>query len=104
MIRRPPRSTLFPYTTLFRSLVTPPSDTARSGIALARQPVVQLQDAAGNPVSGAGTQVTAAIATGGPALSGGHPIATDAGGRPAFTNPTITGVARVWPPPLSPPP
>src|SRR5258708_32059633 len=23
MIRRPPRSTLFPYTTLFRSLVTP---------------------------------------------------------------------------------
>src|SRR5258708_13037144 len=25
MIRRPPRSTLFPYTTLFRSLVTMPS-------------------------------------------------------------------------------
>src|SRR2546430_4365762 len=25
MIRRPPRSTLFPYTTLFRSLVTRPS-------------------------------------------------------------------------------
>src|SRR2546426_7142920 len=24
MIRRPPRSTLFPYTTLFRSLITPP--------------------------------------------------------------------------------
>src|SRR3712207_7951039 len=24
MIRRPPRSTLFPYTTLFRSTVTPP--------------------------------------------------------------------------------
>src|SRR5690349_23115124 len=24
MIRRPPRSTLFPYTTLFRSLVLPP--------------------------------------------------------------------------------
>src|SRR2546430_7360706 len=26
MIRRPPRSTLFPYTTLFRSPVTPPFD------------------------------------------------------------------------------
>src|SRR5256885_11627536 len=26
MIRRPPRSTLFPYTTLFRSLVRPPSE------------------------------------------------------------------------------
>src|SRR3712207_8202439 len=25
MIRRPPRSTLFPYTTLFRSLVDPPA-------------------------------------------------------------------------------
>src|ERR1039457_7707562 len=25
MIRRPPRSTLFPYTTLFRSVQTPPS-------------------------------------------------------------------------------
>src|SRR2546425_6877183 len=28
MIRRPPRSTLFPYTTLFRSLVLPGSDAA----------------------------------------------------------------------------
>src|SRR5258708_14146730 len=26
MIRRPPRSTLFPYTTLFRSLCMPPED------------------------------------------------------------------------------
>src|ERR1051326_9360669 len=30
MIRRPPRSTLFPYTTLFRSLTTPPSASALS--------------------------------------------------------------------------
>src|SRR2546430_13523324 len=40
MIRRPPRSTLFPYTTLFRSLlnevsVRPPAQ-AREGPALAR--------------------------------------------------------------------
>src|SRR3712207_7245732 len=28
MIRRPPRSTLFPYTTLFRSLEVPPVDAA----------------------------------------------------------------------------
>src|SRR5256886_4057444 len=33
MIRRPPRSTLFPYTTLFRSLATPPG---RSAIAVIR--------------------------------------------------------------------
>src|SRR3712207_7923493 len=30
MIRRPPRSTLFPYTTLFRSHVKKPSKKARS--------------------------------------------------------------------------
>src|SRR2546426_8349134 len=29
MIRRPPRSTLFPYTTLFRSIPVPASDTDR---------------------------------------------------------------------------
>src|SRR5258707_780278 len=35
MIRRPPRSTLFPYTTLFRSTVAPlrlNEDTKRSGV------------------------------------------------------------------------
>src|SRR3989449_5020707 len=30
MIRRPPRSTLFPYTTLFRSVLYPPIATTRS--------------------------------------------------------------------------
>src|SRR3712207_9066465 len=38
MIRRPPRSTLFPYTTLFRSLpaVSWPSSVVRSTIRIAR--------------------------------------------------------------------
>src|SRR3712207_7507274 len=31
MIRRPPRSTLFPYTTLFRSLVAPPRPFSSRG-------------------------------------------------------------------------
>src|SRR3712207_7026555 len=31
MIRRPPRSTLFPYTTLFRSDLAPPVDARRRG-------------------------------------------------------------------------
>ena len=74
------------------ALVTPPSDTAKSGIAFARQPVLQLQDAAGNAVSQAGTSVTAAIASGGPALSGTNPVATDASGRATFVNLTITGL------------
>src|SRR3712207_8864612 len=52
MIRRPPRSTLFPYTTLFRSRfhraahVIPPADAARHGVWLsARQlrPVVGIK-------------------------------------------------------------
>src|SRR2546430_8829290 len=34
MIRRPPRSTLFPYTTLFRSAVEPPVETPASRVAL----------------------------------------------------------------------
>src|SRR2546426_9359997 len=45
MIRRPPRSTLFPYTTLFRSPpepITTPEDTLRrAGISSERQAVYQ---------------------------------------------------------------
>src|SRR2546427_6946171 len=36
MIRRPPRSTLFPYTTLFRS----PAPRSREGLMIARLPPV----------------------------------------------------------------
>src|SRR5256885_7820897 len=32
MIRRPPRSTLFPYTTLFRSILEPLADTAKDRV------------------------------------------------------------------------
>src|SRR3712207_7207872 len=40
MIRRPPRSTLFPYTTLFRSsVVTPVSGSAGSSSAMSRRAV-----------------------------------------------------------------
>src|SRR5258705_770255 len=38
MIRRPPRSTLFPYTTLFRSPLTPPSHPG-TGCSAASLPV-----------------------------------------------------------------
>src|SRR2546430_12569643 len=43
MIRRPPRSTLFPYTTLFRSADVPQSQLARH---LARRLEVGLEDRA----------------------------------------------------------
>src|SRR5436853_5250491 len=38
MLRRPPRSTLFPYTTLFRSLVHLPREHLVGGIVEHRQP------------------------------------------------------------------
>src|SRR5689334_20022905 len=51
---------------------TQPSTSAVSGAALTQQPVVQIQDASGNPVSQGGTPVTATIASGpaGATLSG----------------------------------
>src|SRR5207249_7005500 len=39
MIRRPPRSTLFPYTTLFRSLVPGPDDRGLGGRGRGDRPV-----------------------------------------------------------------
>src|SRR5256885_5625553 len=112
MIRRPPRSTLFPYTTLFRSTsvtstaititagaatqlaVTPqPSASAQSGVAFAQQPVVQLRDGAGNPVSQSGVTVTAAIATGAGTLGGTLTATTTSGGTASFTNLSISGTA-----------
>src|SRR2546422_7004054 len=47
MIRRPPRSTLFPYTTLFRSLAAEvPDDGAQLRLGVKRQRVVDRVDAA----------------------------------------------------------
>src|SRR3712207_8854924 len=37
MIRRPPRSTLFPYTTLFRSAAVPAAHRPAEGLAVRRQ-------------------------------------------------------------------
>src|SRR3712207_6918708 len=41
MIRRPPRSTLFPYTTLFRSRACPPGRPAPPGAPRARGPTAR---------------------------------------------------------------
>src|SRR2546426_535014 len=118
MIRRPPRSTLFPYTTLFRShftapgltevvsgtititagaatqltLTTPPSATAQSGVALAQQPVVQLQDASGNPVSQSGVLVTATVTPAG-ATPTNATATTAANGVATFSGLTLSGSA-----------
>src|SRR2546430_8782652 len=54
MIRRPPRSTLFPYTTLFRSptLRALPASTRRSAPARAAAPTARASPRAGPPATG----------------------------------------------------
>src|SRR2546430_10371588 len=61
MIRRPPRSTLFPYTTLFRSLGAQARDELRRGVVALAQ---RQQDLAVERADGAGVavrQVDAAV-------------------------------------------
>jgi PKD repeat protein len=73
------------------SIVTQPSSSARNGLTLERQPVIQLRDADGNPVPRAGIQVSAAIGTGSGDLTGTRQRSTDANGRATFTDLAIIG-------------
>ena len=72
-------------------LVTQPSSSAQNGIAFAQQPVVRLRDSGGNDVSQSGVNVAAAIASGGGALGGTTPVATNGSGIAAFAGLSITG-------------
>src|SRR5207244_175739 len=71
-------------------LTTPPSSTARSGVPLAQQPIVQLQDANGNLVNQAGVVVTATVSPTGATAS--NATATTAGhGAATFRGLTLSG-------------
>jgi hypothetical protein len=72
-------------------IVTQPSATAQVGVPFARQPVIQVRDAAGNPVPAPGVSVTAAIANGSGSLIGTTSRTTGADGRAVFTDLGITG-------------
>jgi hypothetical protein len=72
-------------------LIIQPADTARSGIVLSRQPVAQLADAGGNPVTQAGVAITAAVATGGAGIAGTTGVVTDANGQAIFTGLSLAG-------------
>src|SRR2546430_8766737 len=50
MIRRPPRSTLFPYTTLFRSRLPPPRAAGQHSPGLPGLPARDERDARASPV------------------------------------------------------
>src|SRR5207244_2886664 len=75
------------------TVTTEPSSTAQSGVPFAQQPVIQIRDASGNPVSQGGVTVTAAIATGGGTLGGTLTATTSGTGAATFTNLAITGTA-----------
>lgn len=71
-------------------LVTAPSTTAQSTVALAVQPSVRVQDIQGNVVPGAGRVVTASVTSGSPAITNAT-ASTDAGGTATFAGLTLTG-------------
>src|SRR3712207_8986883 len=52
MIRRPPRSTLFPYTTLFRSTVKSQADQLEKKFASAKEQAVKEETAVTSIISG----------------------------------------------------
>jgi len=85
--------TLTPSAATRLTITTQPSALATSGVAFAQQPVIQLRDAAGNPVSDVGVVVTAAIVTGGGMLGGTLTASTNASGVATFFNLSITGTA-----------
>ena len=72
-------------------IVTQPPPSTQVGVPLRRQPVIQLEDAAGNPVRMPGVTVTAAIADGSGSLAGTTTRTTGSDGRATFTDLAITG-------------
>jgi hypothetical protein len=78
------------------TIATQPASSATAGAALNPQPVIQLEDGNGGPLTTPGVQVSATIATGGGTLTGTTTVATDAQGRAAFTDLVINGAAGMY--------
>ena len=73
------------------AITTQPSAAARNDVAFPTQPVIQVTDAGGNPVSTAGIVITADIATGGGTLGGTLTATTNGAGVATFSNLKVTG-------------
>jgi len=73
------------------ALLTQPAAAAQSGVVFTTQPVLQLQDAAGNPVSQQGTTINATIASGGGTLGGTLPATTGHNGQASYADLLLTG-------------
>jgi PKD repeat protein len=76
------------------AIITQPSASARNGVQLGRQPVIQLRDPGGNPVTRAGIPVSVAIGSGSGNLTGTRQRLTDGGGRATFSDLAIVGGGR----------
>jgi hypothetical protein len=72
------------------AILVQPAALELSGIPI-RQPVLQIQDASGNPVPMAGVQVTATLESGPGTLSGNTVVNTNSAGTAGFSNLVITG-------------
>jgi hypothetical protein len=81
----PPRATAL-------TLVTSPSEVAEVSVPLPIQPVVQVSDEKGRPISAAAT-VTARVVSGSGAVIGGGTVTTSASGLATFTNLTLGAVS-----------
>ncbi|MFL5450253.1 MAG: Ig-like domain-containing protein [Gemmatimonadales bacterium] len=73
------------------AFVTQPSTAARSRQPLVSQPVLQIQDASGNPIAQAGVMVTVSALPSGTTVTG-ETVATDGNGRAAFSGLTLQGI------------
>src|SRR4029077_13668424 len=69
-------------------ITTAPSSGAQSGVPLAQQPVLQLEDVSNNPVSQSGVLVTATVAPSG-ATASTATATTGAGGSASFSGLTL---------------
>ena len=75
---------------------TQPSSTATDGVALATQPVVAVQDANGNTITGSGPAVTLAISSGTGTLACTTNPVTAASGIATFAGCSITGTVGAF--------
>ena len=77
-------------------LATAPSASGQSGVALAQQPVVQLEDSSGTTVAQSGVVVSVAIASGPTGTISGATATTDASGKASFSGLAIVGPAGAY--------
>ncbi|MGE0159959.1 MAG: alpha/beta hydrolase fold domain-containing protein, partial [Gemmatimonadales bacterium] len=75
------------------TILTPPSSATPSGASFAQQPVVEVEDMSGNPVSN--VTVTASIASGDGSLGGTTTATVDSSGVASFQNLSISGTVGV---------